>query len=71
MALSWPKENSYDIYGATKDRGIVLNYPSLIMYLSAPDGNLYRRNREDQWDAHQGAQFLIGNGYYSDPKFKR
>ena len=41
------------------------------MYLSAPNGNLYRRNREDQLDDNQGYQFLIGSGYYSDPKFKK
>ena len=33
------------------------------MYLHAPSGNLYRRNREDWVDDNGGRKFKIGSGY--------
>ncbi len=68
-SFGWSKENSYDIYGAYKDKGIVLNYPNLVMYLSAPNGNLLRRDSENT--TLNGFSYSIGSGYYSDPKARR
>ncbi len=68
----WDPDKDYDIYGHQDQRpkrGIAENYPNLIMYLSSPIGNLLRRDSENK--TLNGFSYLIGSGYYCDPKFKK